>query len=280
MASEYWFDEGSTKTELEKLKSLYNDVVTQALKIGELLKSNVNVANIWNDNNSKVFASWWNQNGKAGGAGGKLIWDDTNKRLYMASQSDSQSDGEDKIRHTVSACAVAYYFVTCRAFAALESSHSDSLKKYSAYIEAAKNSNYRIKENDYSGTRWPMLLSKNFGLKAWKNTTVEVKNSGVNSDADKIKDFGNALAKKIKNLNNAVDAFSAEVNRVATNTDKGLYWGFSTNLTVEVVKKVKEVNDKSVKWLTSFAHNTNTALSNTTNAKIGDLKSLSKISLT
>ena len=278
MASEYWYDESTTKSELEKLKNLYNDVVTNALKVGELLKSNVNVANIWNDDNSKVFASWWNQNGKEGGAGGKLIWDETHKRLYMSSQSDSQSDGEDRIRHTVSACAVAYYFVTCRAFVALESSHSESLKKYSAYIEAGKDSTYRIKENYYGGVMWPNLLSKKFGCKAWKNTALELKNHGVNSDADKIKVLGNNLAKKLKNLNSSVEDFSREVMKIATNTDRGRYWGFSTELTMEVVKKVKETNLKTEKWLTSFAHNTNTALSNTTNATIGDLKSLSKIS--
>lgn len=275
---EYWFDEGTTKTELEKLKSLYNEVVTNALKVGSLLKSNVNVANIWNDNNSKVFASWWNQNTTAGGAGGRLIWDDKNKRLYMAVQEGSQSDGEDLIRHTVSACAVAYYFVTCKAFRALESSHGEDMKKYKAYIAATKDSNYNSKESNYTGKRWPNLLSKEFGCKAWKDTALEVANHGKVSNADKIKSLGSNLAKRLQALNESVDNFAREVNKVATNTDQGRYWGFKPELMVTVVKKVREINDKTQTWLKSFATNTNTALANTTNATIGDLKSLSKIS--
>ncbi len=280
MASNYWFDKSTTKTELEKLKNLYNDVVTNALKIGALLKNNVNVENIWNDNNSVVFASWWNQNGATGGAGGKLIWDDTHKRLYMSAQDGSQSDGEDKIRHTVSACGVAFYLVTCKAFAALESSHSEDMKAYSAYIKATKNTDYSMATNKFSGVRWPNLLAREFGCKAWKNTTLELKNHGVNSDADKIKNFGTTLAKRIQYLNTSVDDFCKEVCKIATNTDTGRYWGFDTSLTMEIVKSVREINTYVQKWLTSFAHNTNTALSNTTNAVVGDLKGLSKISLT
>lgn len=55
----------------------------------------------------------------------------------MSSQDGSQSDGEDLNRHTVSTCAIAYHFVTCKAFRALESSHGNDMKKYKAYTTNA-----------------------------------------------------------------------------------------------------------------------------------------------
>lgn len=277
MAQEYFFNASSTASELSVLNKKYDAVVAAALEIGKLLNQYVCVKNKWNDENAVTFADWWNQNGKDGGAGGTLKWDATNKLLYMSKQTGSQSDGEDKIRHVVSMTAVAYYLTTCKSFNALSSSYSKQMKKYDAYVKAAKNTTYTSKVDDFSGTRWPKLMKSSFGRKAWNNTKLNTKANGSVTSASEVKKMANQLATKLKNLNNKVDDFCSEINKVVNNTNSSKYWGFSVDLKVEIVRFIDKLNTNTTNWLKSFASNTNTALSTANNVVSTDLASLSKI---
>lgn len=277
MAQEYFFNASSTASELSVLNKKYDAVVTAALEIGKLLKQYVCVKGKWNDENAVTFADWWNQNGSGGGAGGALKWDATNKLLYMSRQTGSQSDGEDLIRHVVSMTAAAYYLTTCKSFNALSSSYSKQMKKYDAYIKAAKNSTYTSKLSDFGGTRWPKLMKTSFGRKAWSDTKLSTKASGSVTSAVEVKKMANQLVTKLKTLNNKVDDFCEEINKVVNNTNSSKYWGFSVDLKVEIVRFIDKLNNNTTKWLKSFASNTNTALATANNVVSSDLASLSKI---
>lgn len=279
MAQEYWYDASSTKTALKALDGAYKDVMTAALKIGKTLKKYVCVTKKWNDDNAETFASWWNQNGKGGGAGGSLKWDEKGKQLYMSKQDGSQSDGEDKIRHVVSMCGALYWLVTCNAFNALSSSYSKEMKKYNNYISVAKNSTYKTKfsKKDYTGTTWMKMMSSNFNAPKWETTTLKKEKSGSVTSAEALKSLANDLAANLKDLNTKVDTFIDKVKNIEGNSRSDKYWGFSDELASEIHTAARELNTNTVRWLKSFASNTNLALSTANNAVKKDLASLSKI---
>lgn len=279
MAEQYWYNKTSTASEIKTLNTKYNEIVKAALAVGELLKQYVCVKNKWNDENAVVFADWWNQNTGAGGAGGALKWDSTNKRLYMASQVGSQSDGEDKIRHVVSMAGAAYYVATCKSFNALTSSYSKEMKNYDAYVKAAKQDKFTryLKNNNYSGKEWPKLMKSSFGLKEWKDTKLSIKPGNQVTTKTEVVKMANELAKRLTTLNNKVDIFNEEITKVACNTNTSKYWGFSSDITTEVVKITKELSNNTSKWLKSFATNTNVALVNTNDMVAEDLAKLKNV---
>ena len=279
MAQEYWYNASSTTTALKALNNDYNAVIKAALQIGKTLKQYVCVSKKWNDENAVTFADWWNQNGSAGGAGGSLKWDATNKLLYMSRQTGSQSDGEDKIRHVVSMCACVYWLTTCKGFSALSSSYSKEMKKYDAYIKAAKSSTYttRFTKKNYSGTTWMTMMSNNFGATKWSDTKLPTKPSGSVTSSAEVKKLADTLAKNLTDLNSKVDSFCEEVNRIVGNTNSSKYWGFSDDVSSQITTTVRQLNKNTVSWLKSFASNTNTALATANNVVSSDLASLSKI---
>ena len=279
MAEQYWYNKTSTASEIKTLNTKYNDIVKAALAVGELLKQYVCVKNKWNDENAVVFADWWNQNTGAGGAGGALKWDSANKRLYMASQVGSQSDGEDKIRHVVSMAGAAYYVATCKSFNALTSSYSKEMKNYDAYVKAAKQDRFTryLKNNNYRGKEWPKLMKSSFVLKEWKDTKLSIKPGNKVTTKTEVVKMANELAKRLTTLNNKVDTFNEEITKVACNTNTSKYWGFSSDVTTDVVKITKELSNNTSKWLKSFATNTNVALVHTNDMVAKDLAKLKNV---
>lgn len=279
VSKQLWYDKESTAIKLRQINEEYNGVVQRALAVGKLLENYVCVKNIWNDENAVVFAKWWNQNENIrSDNGGKLLWDSTNKKLYMKLQTSSQSDGENKIRYIVSMSGVAYYIVTCKSFQALTSSYSVEMKQYySKYIQVAGV--YDTYINNFNGTRWPNLMSNVFGLDKWKTKTLPTIPKGNVTNIKKVKELSNKIVHHLKLLKGQVEDYNKLLLKIINNTDTLIYWGFSDDIKQQAKEITTKLSENSTSWLEEFSQSTYTALSTATGVIEGDLNTLAKINL-
>ena len=273
-STKLWYISEGANTAINQIDIImgeYNKVVKAAMNVGNTLKTYVNKKDKWNDENSEVFAAWWNAN-KNLAKGGDLVWNSKKEKLEMT-QKISYSDGEDRIKLIVGAAGCAFYATVCKTINALTASYPSIKTNAStqAIITVANSSIYsnkfKKKDNELiNGITWQQMMQYIGGkgrirkAEVWDYTKLPTKKSGSVTKTGEVNKLINQLSNKLNTLQNRVEDYSSALRTVANNKKDTKWWGFDSTSKNTVQAKTKTMLTETKKKLKDFSSKTKVAL--------------------